>query len=235
MHCRAHLAHGLRVGGAGGEVAPRVQAPKQAAPAVVPRGRVGQAPGHQRLPLQVRQGCPVRRTASTPHVHWATGSAAPTGARCHTREHARSSPSGRMREAPRPRPPGTRCAAENPAQGVPAVAGGRSPARLEDRALRLHGHDLLQHAPVRARHALRARSRAPLSRRPSAAGAAAPETACSGTAAAAPGHVILLPSRTRKQRQSGGLESGGGRSPRLGDAAAALQVQLVHLLADVVV
>ncbi len=47
----AHLAHGLRVGGAGGEVPLEVQAPEQAAPAVVPLRRVGQAPWHQRLAL----------------------------------------------------------------------------------------------------------------------------------------------------------------------------------------
>mmetsp|Transcript_35050 Transcript_35050/g.88742 ORF Transcript_35050/g.88742 Transcript_35050/m.88742 type:complete len:296 (+) Transcript_35050:706-1593(+) len=47
----AHLAHGLRVGGRRGEVAVEVQAPKQAAPAVVAVHGVGQAPGHQRLPL----------------------------------------------------------------------------------------------------------------------------------------------------------------------------------------
>ena len=33
-------------------MAPVVQAPEQAAPAVVPVRRVGQAPGHQRLPLR---------------------------------------------------------------------------------------------------------------------------------------------------------------------------------------
>jgi hypothetical protein len=46
-----HLAHGLRVGGGGGEVAVPVEAAKQAAPAVVAVGGVGQAPGHQRLAL----------------------------------------------------------------------------------------------------------------------------------------------------------------------------------------
>lgn len=49
----AHLAHGLRVGGAGGEVARQVQPAKEAAPAVVAVRGVGQAPGHQRLALLV--------------------------------------------------------------------------------------------------------------------------------------------------------------------------------------
>ena len=48
----ADLAHGLRVGRAGREVAAQVQPPKQPAPAVVPLRRVGQAPRHQRLALQ---------------------------------------------------------------------------------------------------------------------------------------------------------------------------------------
>ena len=48
----ADLAHGLGVGGGGGEVSVGVQAAKQAAPAVVAVGRVGQAPRHQRLALQ---------------------------------------------------------------------------------------------------------------------------------------------------------------------------------------
>lgn len=51
-HPAAYLAHGLGVGGGGGEVALPVQPAKQAAPAVVPVGGVGQAPGHQRLALQ---------------------------------------------------------------------------------------------------------------------------------------------------------------------------------------
>lgn len=50
----ADLAHGLRVGRAGREVAAVVQPPKQPAPAVVPLRRVGQAPRHQRLALQQR-------------------------------------------------------------------------------------------------------------------------------------------------------------------------------------
>lgn len=45
------LAHGLGVGDGGGEVAIVVKAAEEAAPAVVPIGRVRQAPGHQRLPL----------------------------------------------------------------------------------------------------------------------------------------------------------------------------------------
>ena len=45
------LAHGLRVCGRGGEVSGGVQAAKQAAPAVVARGGVGQAPGDQGLPV----------------------------------------------------------------------------------------------------------------------------------------------------------------------------------------
>lgn len=46
-----HLAHGLGVSGGGGEVTVQVQPPKEASPAVVPLGCVGQAPGHQRLTL----------------------------------------------------------------------------------------------------------------------------------------------------------------------------------------
>ncbi len=47
----AHLAHGLRVGGGGGEVAGRVQPAKQPTPSVVALRGVGQAPGHQILTL----------------------------------------------------------------------------------------------------------------------------------------------------------------------------------------
>jgi hypothetical protein len=57
MEHLAHLAHGLRVGGAGGEVAVPVQPAKQAAPPVVPVSSVGQAPGHQRLSLHQRLHC----------------------------------------------------------------------------------------------------------------------------------------------------------------------------------
>jgi hypothetical protein len=56
-----HLAHGLRVCGAGGEVAVQVEAAKEAAPAVVPVGCVGQAPRHQRLALSVVEVQRARR------------------------------------------------------------------------------------------------------------------------------------------------------------------------------
>ena len=55
-HPAADLAHRLRVGGGGGEVALPVQAAKQAAPAVVPVRRVRQAPRHQRLALRGGRG-----------------------------------------------------------------------------------------------------------------------------------------------------------------------------------
>lgn len=62
----AHLAHGLRVGGGGGEVAVPVEAAKQAAPAVVAVGGVGQAPGHQWLALWEEGRGDDTRRASAP-------------------------------------------------------------------------------------------------------------------------------------------------------------------------
>ena len=52
MEHLAHLAHRVRVCGAGGEVAIQVQATKKAPPAIVAVSSVGQAPGHQGMALQ---------------------------------------------------------------------------------------------------------------------------------------------------------------------------------------
>ena len=53
----AHLAHWLRVSGGRGEVSVEVQAAKQAAPAIVAVGRVGEAPWHQGLALHQGARC----------------------------------------------------------------------------------------------------------------------------------------------------------------------------------
>jgi len=58
----AHLAHGLGVGGAGGEVAVPVQPAKQATPPIVPVSSIGQAPGHQRLALHQALPCQAYAT-----------------------------------------------------------------------------------------------------------------------------------------------------------------------------
>ena len=85
MEDLADLAHGLRVGGAGREVAAEVQPPEQPAPTVVPLRRVGQAPRHQRLALQ-QDGqvceCPLRTAAAHGHQRLQQSIQAMTAA-CH--------------------------------------------------------------------------------------------------------------------------------------------------------